>query len=151
MAGLKKLNTRIINKHATAAVWNDTNFTPLQGEIVIYDPGYDSRDGKTYTRERMKIGDGSRSIQELPFANELDVDVNETKSSVNIVTSVGTPTYVAANYTAPSMGQEVSNDVLTITFDAGEYVPAVFHPGDAASTQTIEYLTGVDVTSSTPV
>ena len=151
MAGLKKLNTRIINKHATAAVWNDTNFTPLQGEIVIYDPGYDSKDGKTYTRERMKIGDGSRTIQELPFAHEVEVSVTEQKQSVNVVTAVGTPTYVAASYTAPSMGQELNDDVLTIKFDAGNYTPAEFTAGEITSTQTIEYLTGVSVTTATPV
>ena len=151
MAGLKKLSTRIINKHATAAVWNDTNFTPLQGEIVIYDPGYDSKDGKTYIRERMKIGDGSRSIQELPFANELDVNITEETSSVNVVTAVSAPTYVEANYNAPSMGQQLTDDILTIVFDAGSYVPAVFHPGEATSTQTIEYLTGVSATTVTPI
>lgn len=70
MAEPKKISTRIINKHATAAVWNNTNFTPLQGEIVVYDPGYDSTDGKTYSYERMKIGDGSHTIQELPFITE---------------------------------------------------------------------------------
>lgn len=80
MAELKKVNTRIIHKHATAAIWNETNFTPLQGEIVIYDPGYDPKDKKTYSQERMKIGDGSKTIQELPFANivsrnELDEDL----------------------------------------------------------------------------
>ena len=70
MAEPKKISTRIINKHATAAVWNNTNFTPLQGEIVVYDPGYDSTDEKTYSYERMKIGDGSHTIQELPFITE---------------------------------------------------------------------------------
>ena len=150
MAGLKKLSTRIINKHATAAVWNDSNFKPLQAEIVIYDPGYDSTDGKTYTRERMKIGDGTHTVQELPFVNELDINVTETKTTKNVVTSVGSPTYIAANYTAPSMGQKLTEDILTIEFDAGSYTPAEFVAGDAR-VESIEYVTGVSATASTPV
>ena len=150
MAGLKKLSTRIINKHATAAVWNDTNFVPLQGEIVIYDPGYDSKDGKTYKRERMKIGDGSHSIQELPFVNELEADVTLTKSTKTVVTNVGTPTYIAAEYNAPSMGQNFANEVLTIEFDAGSYKAAQFVAGEPTK-ESIEYVTGVDVSTHTPV
>ena len=151
MAGLKKLSTRIINKHATAAVWNETNFTPLQGEIVIYDPGYDSKDGKTYSRERMKIGDGSHTIQELPFAHELDVAVTETATSMSVVTSVGSPEYIAAEYTAPSLDDNVKDDTLVINFDAGTYKPAEFIAGKAPVTETIEYLTGVEVKTSIPL
>lgn len=151
MAGLKKLNTRIINKHATAAVWNTTNFTPLQGEMVVYDPGYDSVDGKTYSRERFKIGDGSHTIQELPFANEVEAVVTGSTNTVNVVTSVGTPTYVSSEYVAPSMGQNlVDNETLVVSFDAGSYTPATFTAGETSTTSTITYVTDVDVTVSTP-
>ena len=38
MAEPKKVKTRIINKHATAAVWDSKpNFIPLQAELIIYD------------------------------------------------------------------------------------------------------------------
>ena len=151
MAQFKKLNTRIINKHATAAVWNDTNFTPLQGEIVIYDPGYDSKDGKTYTRERMKIGDGKTSIQMLPFANEVEVKVETTTKTIEVVTQVGTPLYTSAEYVAPSMGQTFNQDVLTVTFDAGSYTPATFVPGEVTKTETLEYVTDVTSSTTTPV
>ena len=150
MAGLKKLSTRIINKHATAAVWNDTNFTPLQGEIVVYDPGYDSKDGKTYSRERMKIGDGSHTIQELPFVNELEAVVNTPKQTTTVITSVGTPTYTSSEYVAPSMGQQKIEDTLVIKFDAGSYTPATFNAGEAATSSDITYVTGVDVSLQTP-
>ena len=126
MAGLKKLSTRIVNKHATAAVWNNTNFTPLQGEIVVYDPGYDSKDGKTYTRERMKIGDGSRSIQDLPFVNELNVKTNKTTGTTTVVTHVGDAQYTPAQATLASMGQTLTDETLCITFDAGSYTPATY-------------------------
>lgn len=77
MAEPKHVKTRIINKHATAAVWNESNFRPLQAEIVIYDPGQDPKDGKTYSHERFKIGDGTRTINELPFATP-PADWNQT-------------------------------------------------------------------------
>ena len=150
MAGLKKLTTRIINKHATAAVWNNTNFTPLQGEIVVYDPGYDSKDGKTYSRERMKIGDGSHTIQELPFSNELEAVVTGQTNTLTVVTNVGTPTYTSSEFTAPSMGQSLNDDILTITFDSGSYTPATFTAGEIATTSSITYVTDVDVELQIP-
>ena len=71
MAEQKHISTRIINKHATAAVWNTkTNFTPLQAETIVYDPGYDSSDGVTYEYPRYKIGDGTHNVTELPFVNK---------------------------------------------------------------------------------
>lgn len=151
MAGLKKLTTRIINKHATAAVWNSTNFKPLQGEIVIYDPGYDSKDGKTYSRERMKIGDGTHTIQELPFANELEAVVKGTVDSIDVVTNVGTPTYTSSTYVAPSMGQTLENDTLTIQFNSGSYTPATFTAGEVTTKTTLTYVTDVNVDLQTPI
>lgn len=150
MAGLKKLKTRIINKHATAAVWNTVDFTPLQGEVIIYDPGYDSTDKKTYSRERMKIGDGTHTVQELPFANELEAVVTETTKSIDVVTNVETPTYTSSQYVAPSMNQTVEDDTLTLNFDAGSYTPATFTAGEGITTKTLTYLTDVDVKLQTP-
>lgn len=67
MAEPKHVKTRIINKHATAAVWGDSKleFTPLQGELIIYDKDDD------YTYERFKIGDGTRDVKELPFISDV--------------------------------------------------------------------------------
>ena len=67
MAEPKHVKTRIINKHATAAVWGDPEleFTPLQGELIIYDKDDD------YTYERFKIGDGTRDVKELPFISDV--------------------------------------------------------------------------------
>ena len=59
----KKINSRIINKHDTEAHWIlAENFTPMAGEIIIYD-----RD-ENYNYERFKIGDGVTLVNELPFA-----------------------------------------------------------------------------------
>lgn len=60
----KKVLSRIQNKHDTAANWAlATHFVPLPGEIIIYD-----RD-ENYSYPRIKIGDGVRCPEELPFAN----------------------------------------------------------------------------------
>lgn len=150
MAGMKKLSTRIIHKHATPAEWNVSTFTPYQGEVVIYDPGFDSKDGKTYTRERMKIGDGQHKITELPFVNEINVSATTSKTSVNVVSSVGSSQYTPAEYTAPSMGQELSNDTLVLKFDAGSYTPAEYVAGDSVTT-TISYVEDVSVSTEQPL
>lgn len=62
MAQTKELFTRIMQKHDTEANWAlKTNFTPLAGEIIVYDKD----DTHNYTR--VKIGDGTTKINNLPF------------------------------------------------------------------------------------
>lgn len=70
MAEPKKIKTRIINKHATAAVWEATQdkFTPLEGELIVYDKD------NTYSAPRLKIGTGSKNVNELNFISEGMVD-----------------------------------------------------------------------------
>ena len=56
-----------------------TNFTPKQGEIIVYD--VDSN----YNYERLKIGDGEHNVNDLPFstdnltASDLDIFVQDTE------------------------------------------------------------------------
>lgn len=60
----KTIKTRIINKHAVESDWmKATNFTPMQGEIIIYDPD------DTYSYSRFKIGDGVSNVNDLPFTD----------------------------------------------------------------------------------
>lgn len=64
MANEKNINSRIQHKHDTEANWNKaTNFSPKQGEIIVYDVD------ANYSYERFKIGDGIKKVNELPFAN----------------------------------------------------------------------------------
>lgn len=59
----KLLNSRIINKHDTAANWaKATNFIPKSGELIIYTDG-----GLTTGIARAKIGDGITLLSELPW------------------------------------------------------------------------------------
>ena len=70
MAEPRRLNTRIIHKHATAAVWEDTGdrFIPMQAELIVYDKD----DEHDY--QRFKFGDGSKDVNELPFAHAGSAD-----------------------------------------------------------------------------
>ena len=61
----KNLKVRIINKHDTEANWNKaTNFIPKQGELIIYEAD------STHSYVRVKIGDGSTLVAQLPFMAE---------------------------------------------------------------------------------
>ena len=58
----KNLNARIIHKHDTEENWLKSSFIPKQGEIIIYD--IDS----SHSYERIKVGDGTTNVNNLPFA-----------------------------------------------------------------------------------
>lgn len=58
----KILNSRMVQKHDIEANWlKATNFTPLQGELIVYDID------ENYNYERIKMGDGVTNVNELPF------------------------------------------------------------------------------------
>lgn len=58
----KQFNGRIIQKHDSETNWNKaTNFIPKAGEIIIYDTD------ETHTEPRIKIGDGTNAVGNLPF------------------------------------------------------------------------------------
>ena len=79
----KSLYTRIENKHDLEVNWERATFIPLQGELIVYDIEVDAAgsvlkdaegnallpSGRTtpYTYERLKIGDGIRTVKDLPF------------------------------------------------------------------------------------
>jgi hypothetical protein len=65
-------NIRVINKHDLEENWlKATGFTPKQGEIIVYDID------ENYSYERMKIGDGVRNVNDLPFCIQ-QPDWNQT-------------------------------------------------------------------------
>lgn len=62
MSEKNTLRTRLVNKHDIEANWlKATNFTPLQGELIVYDVD------ENYNYERIKMGDGITNVNELPF------------------------------------------------------------------------------------
>lgn len=67
MATEKKINSRIQQKHDVAANWaKATNFIPKKGEIIIYDAEYNTSGVET-APVRFKIGNGSATVNALPF------------------------------------------------------------------------------------
>ena len=63
------MKARISQLHKTEAEWtiwlNTTEFIPYPGELVIYDPD------DNYDYARIKVGDGIKNLQELPFCIDL--------------------------------------------------------------------------------
>jgi len=67
------VKTRIQNKNDIEANWlKATNFTPLKGEVIIYN------EDSTHDYKRVKIGDGKTPVSNLPFLNaELETKIGD--------------------------------------------------------------------------
>ena len=62
------MKERIQIKHDTAQNWaKAVNFTPLAGELIIYDGVLEN--GIYKEKPRLKIGDGVHKLAELPFVS----------------------------------------------------------------------------------
>ena len=56
------MKARISQLHKTESEWNLLqNFIPFSGELIIFDPD------QQYDYARIKIGDGSTKLQDIPF------------------------------------------------------------------------------------
>ena len=70
-------------KHDIKANWAlAVNFSPMAGEIIIYDPDEEN------PVARMKVGDGTTNVNDLPFLTE--------SASAQIVASATEPAYPEA-------------------------------------------------------
>lgn len=59
----KVFNTRLILKNATEAEQTaNANFVPKKGELIIYNVDSDG-----HNNPRLKIGDGTTAVNDLPF------------------------------------------------------------------------------------
>jgi hypothetical protein len=66
MATEKRMNGRFLMKHDTEENWvKATGFTPLPGEIIVYDAD------SNYSYPRIKIGDGTKNVNILPFIDDI--------------------------------------------------------------------------------
>lgn len=71
---------RIIQKHETEANWNKaTKFIPKLGEVIIYDPD------ANHITSRIKIGDGTTVVANLPFVQQGFIDSGLSGTSENAV------------------------------------------------------------------
>lgn len=80
----KNIRSRIVHKHDLESNWLlATNFTPKQGELIIYDID------DSYSYERFKIGDGKTNVNLLPFTEDIlktyTDDAVAQKSQVQVI------------------------------------------------------------------
>ena len=80
---MPNVKARIINKHDTEANWaSAVNFTPLAGEIIIYDADNDTPES------RIKIGDGATTVQNLPFiTSSIETSISEIQQSIGAIST----------------------------------------------------------------
>lgn len=124
----KNINARIIHKHDTEANWNlATNFTPKQGEIIVYDVD------ATHAYERFKIGDGVTNVTSLPFVTSIGISGASVGQIIKVkeVDDLGRPTaWEVANQVQPDWTQ---NDALK-----PDYIKNKPVLGTLASKSTVE-------------
>ena len=64
----KSFAVRVIMKHDIQDNWNQAvNFTPKNGEVIVYEDYYVSGDT---TVPGIKIGDGHTNVRDLPFIDK---------------------------------------------------------------------------------
>lgn len=69
----KRINTRIVNRHDTEAVWkSNPTIIPEKGEMIVYDID------DNHNFQRIKMGDGKTPVNDLPFIGA-DLHVSTTK------------------------------------------------------------------------
>lgn len=104
----KVLNSRIVHKHDVEANWlKAVNFTPKQGEIIVYDID------DTYSYERIKIGDGSTLVSALPFANDalksaLEAEIGTVDDKVDAVSTLVGDVAVSEQISSAIDAQEIA-------------------------------------------
>ena len=116
MATEKTISARMQMKTDTALNWSKAiNFIPKKGEIIIYEADSD------YGYERMKIGDGSTKVNDLPFViGEKDWLQNDSTASDYIKNRPGGYT---VNYPALNIEWDgVIGDKVTVDFDGMKFV-----------------------------
>ena len=116
MATEKTISARMQMKTDTALNWSKAiNFIPKKGEIIIYEADSD------YGYERMKIGDGSTKVNDLPFViGAKDWYQNDSMASDYIKNRPGGYT---VNYPALNIEWDgVIGDKVTVDIDGMKFV-----------------------------
>ena len=121
MATEKKITSRIQQKHDVAANWaKATNFIPKKGEIIIYDAEYNAS-GEETQAVRFKIGDGSKTVNNLPFAAiDYSSDIEALKRKVaNNSTAIGALQENTVPKTRKINNKALSSDITLGAADVG--------------------------------
>ena len=68
------MKERVQVKHDTAENWaKAVNFVPLSGELIVYDGILEN--GEYVVKPKIKIGDGIHNVNDLPFVNTNQPDM----------------------------------------------------------------------------
>ena len=138
MTQSKEFFTRIQHKHDIEANWiKAVNFTPLAGEIIVYDKD----DTHNYTR--VKIGDGTTKINNLPFTlpTASSSTLGGVKIGSNISVSSGTISLTKSNVTGALGYTPPTQDTTYSTFvKSGSGAAAGLVPKPSTTAGTTKYL-----------
>lgn len=117
----KNFNTRIVHKHDIEANWQlAVNFTPKQGELIVYDPD------ENFSYPRIKIGDGEKNVNALPFITDnVSVDKEDLESFFFIVETVKeNGTYYLSGITFEEIIEKFNNGGnMVCHVDDTDYIP----------------------------
>ena len=112
MATEKNIQTRIQHKHDIEANWlKATNFIPKAGELIIYDVD------ATHTEPRLKIGNGTTTVNNLPFAGD-NSNATDTKVTQNAaITTAGEYPVILGNTTSTAEITDAVNKTSTLKYN----------------------------------
>lgn len=112
MATEKNIQTRIQHKHDIEANWlKATNFIPKAGELIIYDVD------ATHTEPRLKIGNGTTTVNNLPFAGD-NSKATDTKVTQNAaITTAGEYPVILGNTTSIAKITDAVNKTSTLKYN----------------------------------
>ena len=100
-----KLVTRIQQLRGNEAEWDQKDFTPLEGEIIVYNTD------ETHVSPRLKIGDGVNLVNNLPFT----IDYNEPISGLSVDGT--TVTYIKGDGSVHCFETQETNTTYSLATD----------------------------------
>lgn len=100
-----KLVTRIQQLRGNEAEWDQKDFTPLEGEIIVYNTD------ETHVSPRLKIGDGVNLVNNLPFT----IDYNETIIGLSVDGT--TVTYIKGDGSVHCFETQDTNTTYSLATD----------------------------------
>lgn len=119
----KRIYGRLVQKHDTQVNWEKaTNFTPMAGELIVYDID------DNYDYERIKIGDGSKNVNALPFVDDALRDalvdqINAVDDKVDAVSTLVGDTAVSEQITtAVETKADIANGQYAVTASSSDGV-----------------------------
>lgn len=131
----KTMKARVQHKHDIEANWlKATNFTPLDSEIIVYDPD------ENYDYPRIKIGDGKTNINTLPFVTKDYAKISDIPTKPEDIGALPDSTVIP---TVPTKISAFENDKGYLT--QHQSLDAYAKTADLGALATKDSLTASDV------